>query len=59
MELADHHIFVSQERLKEEFKNNYHYIAGILSTFNFPNSRLVCAIHDPNNSEKYHPDKEL
>jgi threonyl-tRNA synthetase len=59
MELADHHIFVSREQLKEEFKANYRYIADILASFNFPISRLVCALHDPNNSEKYHPDKEL
>lgn len=58
-ELADHHIFVSQETLKEEIKKNYHYIRGILKAFEFRISRLVCALHDPNNFEKYHPDKNL
>jgi threonyl-tRNA synthetase len=58
-ELADHHIFVSPEQLKTELKKNYHYIADILSAFNFPISRLVCSLHDPNNSEKYHADKDL
>ncbi|CFW93052.1 Threonine--tRNA ligase (fragment) [endosymbiont DhMRE of Dentiscutata heterogama] len=58
-ELTDHHIFVSPEQLKEELKKNYLYIAEVLSAFNFPISRLVCALHDPNNSEKYHSDKEL
>ncbi|RHZ37142.1 threonine--tRNA ligase [endosymbiont GvMRE of Glomus versiforme] len=58
-ELSEHHIFVSHEQLKEELKKNYRYIADILAAFNFPISRLVCALHDPNNSEKYHSDKEL
>ncbi|CAG8775786.1 16600_t:CDS:2 [Racocetra persica] len=40
-ELADHHIFVSPEQLKEELKKNYLYIAEVLSAFNFPISRLV------------------
>nr|CAG8441061.1 6547_t:CDS:2 [Entrophospora candida] len=30
-ELADHHIFVSQEHLKEEVKKNYHYITDFLA----------------------------
>jgi threonyl-tRNA synthetase len=59
MELADNHIFVSSEQLKEEFKKNYHYITNILKAFDFKISRLVCAIHEPSNSEKYHSDKEL
>jgi threonyl-tRNA synthetase len=59
MELADNHIFVSSEQLKEEFKKNYHYIINILKAFDFKISRLVCALHEPNNSEKYHSDKDL
>lgn len=59
MELADNHIFVSSEQLKEEFKKNYHYIVDILKAFDFRISRLVCAVHEPNNSEKYHSDKDL
>ncbi len=58
MELADHHVFVSLKDLKEEFKNNYYYIVDILSTFNFKVSRLICALRDPENSKKYHPDKK-
>jgi len=58
-ELADHHIFVSQDQLKEEIKKTYHYIANFLTSFNFPVSRLVCALHDPNNFAKYHPDKKV
>jgi len=58
-ELADHHIFTAPEQLKEEIKKTYRYIASILASFNFPISRLVCALHDPNNFEKYHPDKKI
>lgn len=58
-ELADHHIFVSQEMLNEEIKKNYHYIRSVLEAFEFQISRLVCSLHDPNNFEKYHPDKSL
>ncbi|WNE40376.1 MAG: Threonine--tRNA ligase [Mycoplasmataceae bacterium] len=59
MELADNHVFVSSEQLKEEFKKNYHYIVNILKAFNFRISRLACAVHEPSNSEKYHSDKDL
>ena len=59
MELADHHIFLAPEQLKEEFKKNYHYVTDILATLNFKISRLVCSLHDPNNREKYHSDEEL
>jgi threonyl-tRNA synthetase len=58
MELADHHIFTTSEQLKEEFKKNHHYIAEVLTAFNFQ-TKLVCALHEPNNSEKYHSDKDL
>ncbi|MCE8168447.1 MAG: threonine--tRNA ligase [Candidatus Moeniiplasma glomeromycotorum] len=57
-ELADHHIFTTSEQLKEEFKKNYRYIAEILARFDF-RTRLICALHDPNNLEKYHPDKKI
>jgi len=59
MELADHHIFVAPEQLKEEFKKNYRYINEILTALNFKISRLVCSLHDPNNQEKYHSDEKL
>ena len=58
-ELADHHVFTTPEQLKEEIKKTYRYIASILASFNFPISRLVCALHDPNNFEKYHPNKKI
>jgi threonyl-tRNA synthetase len=58
-ELADHHIFVHLEKLKEEFQANYHYIANILSVFDFQIARLVCSLHEPNNPEKYHSDEKL
>ncbi|CAG8499792.1 31277_t:CDS:2 [Gigaspora margarita] len=41
MELADHHVFVNPEQLKEELKKNYRYIIGILSAFDFSTSRLT------------------
>lgn len=59
LEIPDHHIFVSIEQLKAEFKANYHYISSILATFNLPIFRFVCSLHDPSNSEKYHSDKKL
>ena len=59
MELADHHIFVALDQAQEEFKLNYHYISSVLAVFNLSISRLVCSLHDPNNSEKYHPDEKL
>ncbi|MCE8159159.1 MAG: threonine--tRNA ligase [Candidatus Moeniiplasma glomeromycotorum] len=58
-ELADHHIFTTLEQLKEEFKKNYRYIDDILTSFNFSISRRICALHDPHNSEKYHPDQKI
>jgi len=50
---------VTREQLAEEFKKNYLFIAEILTSFNLQISRLVCALHDPNNPEKYHSDKDL
>jgi len=58
-ELADHHVFVAHEQLAEEFKKNYLFIAEILTSFNLQISRLVCALHDPHNPQKYHSDKDL
>ncbi|MCE8163019.1 MAG: threonine--tRNA ligase [Candidatus Moeniiplasma glomeromycotorum] len=58
-ELADHHIFVSPAQLKEELKRNYHYIVDVLASFDFQISRLVCALHDPHNLEKYHSDQKV
>ena len=57
-ELADHHIFTTPEQLKEEFKKNYYYISEILASFNFQ-TKLICALHDPNNLEKYHLNQEI
>jgi threonyl-tRNA synthetase len=57
-ELADHHIFTTPEQLKEEFKRNYRYINDILTTFSF-SPHLVCALHKPNNLEKYHSDQKI
>lgn len=59
MELVDHHIFVAHEQLAAEFKKNYLFVADILASFNFQISRLICALHDSNNPEKYHSDKNL
>jgi len=58
-ELADHHIFVAHEQLAAEFQKNYLFITDILASFNLQISRLVCALHDSNKPEKYHPDKAL
>jgi len=58
-ELADHHIFATYEQLAAEFQKNYLFIAEILTSFNFPISRLVCALHDPHKPEKYHSDESL
>jgi len=57
--LADHHVFVAHDQLATEFQKNYLFIASILKSFNLQISRLVCALHDPDNPEKYHPDKNL
>jgi len=59
MELADHHIFANVESLKEELKRNYYFIKDILNNLDFAIERLICSLHDPQNKEKYHPDKEL
>ncbi|CAJ0633692.1 453_t:CDS:2 [Entrophospora sp. SA101] len=58
-ELADHHVFVNIESLKEELKRNYYFIQDILNNLDFAIERLVCSLHDSQNKEKYHPDKEL
>jgi hypothetical protein len=59
MELADHHVFVSIEKLKEELKRNYYFIKDILGNLNFTIERLICSLHDPYNKEKYHDNEEL
>lgn len=58
-EIPDHHIFVGMDKLKEELKNNYHYISQILATFNLKITRLAFSTHDPNNWQKYHSEKIL
>jgi hypothetical protein len=50
---------VTHEQLSTEFQKNYFFIAEILASFNLQISRLVCALHDPNNPEKYHSNKDL
>jgi len=59
MELADHHIFVSIEKLKEELKRNYYFIKNVLSNLDFNIERLICSLHDSNNKEKYHNNEKL
>jgi threonyl-tRNA synthetase len=59
LELPDHHIFVSLEKLKEELKVNYLYISQILATFGLKIARLALSIHDLENWQKYHSDKNL
>jgi threonyl-tRNA synthetase len=58
-ELADHHIFVNNENLKEELKKNYYFIKDILNDLDFTVERLICSLHDPHNREKYHDNEEL
>ena len=50
---------MARDQLAAEFQKNYLFIADILANFNLQISRLVCALHDPNNPEKYHSDKGL
>jgi len=57
-ELPDHHIFVSFDKLKEELKNNYHYISQILSVFDLQVKRLSFSTHN-DNWQKYHPNKQI
>ena len=50
---------MAHDQLAAEFQKNYLFIANILKSFNLKISRLVCALHDPSNPKKYHPDKNL
>jgi len=59
MELSDHHIFVSFEELKEEFKKNYEYISKILEKFEIKNYKLICSLHDSKKTNKYHLNKKI
>jgi threonyl-tRNA synthetase len=59
MELSDHHVFVTTDGLKEEFKRSYSYVSEVLKHFNFKISRLVCSFSDLNEINKYHDDIDL
>lgn len=54
LELADHHIFVSLDILKQELKNNFLFIEEILKALEIEDKRIVCSFHDKENKKKYH-----
>jgi len=59
LELSDHHVFVSVEGVKEEFKKNFFFISDVLKKFDLKISRLVCSVSDLDNESKYHNNRSL
>lgn len=59
MELTDSHIFLREDQLKTELERGFDLIQETLNKFNIEIDYIELALHDPNNTEKYHGDKEL
>lgn len=59
MELTDSHIFLREDQLRSELERGYDLVVETLSKFNIEIDYIELALHDPNNTEKYHGDKDL
>ncbi len=59
MELTDSHIFLREDQLKEELERGFDLIVETLNKFNIEIDYIELAMHDPNNTDKYHGDNEL
>ncbi len=59
MELTDSHIFLREDQLKSELERGYDLVVETLTKFNIEIDYIELALHDPNNLEKYHGDKDL
>jgi threonyl-tRNA synthetase len=58
MEISDNHIFTTEEKLKDSFKNCFFFISEILSYFEIKINRFVCSLHKKND-DKYHKNEKL
>ncbi len=59
MELTDSHIFLREDQLRSELERGYDLVVETLNKFNIEIDYIELALHDPNNTEKYHGDKDL
>ncbi len=59
MELTDSHIFLREDQLRDELERGFDLIQETLTKFGIEIDYIELALHDPNNDEKYHGDKEL
>ncbi len=59
MELTDSHIFLKMDQLKNELKNVYELISTTLNKFGIEIKYIELALHDPNDTEKYHGDENV
>lgn len=59
LELADHHIFVSLDNLKQELKNSFLFVEEILEASEIKDKRVICSLPDLQNQKKYHNNIKL
>lgn len=59
MELTDSHIFLREDQLRDELERGYDLIVETLNKFNIEIDYIELALHDSNNTEKYHGDNAL
>jgi threonyl-tRNA synthetase len=59
MQLTDAHIFLRPDQLEAEVKNAFDLIVDTLNAFDIDIHYIELALHDPEDFEKYHGDKEL
>lgn len=59
MELTDSHIFLREDQLRSELKKGFDLIQETLNKFKIEIDYIELALHDPEDTEKYHGDKKL
>lgn len=59
MELTDSHMFLMEDQLLDELKNVYDLITSTLERFKIKIDYLELALHDPNDHQKYHGNREI
>lgn len=59
MELTDSHVFLRDDQLEQEINTGFEIIMTTLKKFNIEIDYIELACHDPMDTDKYHPDKEM
>jgi threonyl-tRNA synthetase len=59
MQLTDSHIFFRPSQLEAEIENAFDLIYDTLKAFDIEIDSIELALHDSNDFEKYHGNKEL